>query len=112
MDGFESKEEEPSLAAWKRWVQGLYVAFVANKKVQDQVAEWTIQFIEDLSEENVPDGAVPALVARTGVNVDRNQAMAALALYPERRRLKPDFVQGMFVFYLKGEMVKEESTGP
>ena len=57
------------------------MAFIASEKVTDQVAEWTIQFMEDPSDDNVPDGGVPALVARAGVKMDQNQATEALAVY-------------------------------
>ena len=64
LEGSHSKEEEPTLAAWRRWVQGPYVALRSNEKMVDQTAEWTIQFMEDMAMDDVPEGAVPALAAR------------------------------------------------
>ena len=68
--GSESKEEEPTLAYWRRWVQGPYVAFRANDKMADQIAEWTIQSMEDMVMDDVPEGAVTALAARAGIKAD------------------------------------------
>ena len=103
LEGSESKEEEPTLAAWRWWVHGPYVAFRANDKMADQIAEGTIKLMEDMAIGDVPEGAEPALAARAGVKAHHQHITAAPAVYRERRRLPPDFVKGIFVPFTKGE---------
>ena len=93
-DGSEAAENEPTIAAWKRWVQGPFPAFqtiMTNAKLREQAAEWTIGLMEDMAEDKVPEGAVPALVLRVGIDIDKEQAITALAVYRERRGLRVDF---------------------
>ena len=70
---------------------------MTNAKLREQAAEWAIGLMEDIAEDEVPEGAVPALVLRAGVYMDKKQAITALAVYRERRGLRLDFVRGMFV---------------
>ena len=99
MDVSEAKEEEPTLAAWRRWVQGPFVAITEKAKLKDRIEEWTLQFMEDLDDEDVPEGAVPALAARAGVTLEHRKVLEEMAVHRERRKLQPHFVQGMFIPY-------------
>ena len=47
-------------------MQGLSTVLMKNDKVQDQVPECTVQFTDDKSTSEVPEGLVPALVACAG----------------------------------------------
>ena len=96
-DGLEATKNEPTIAAWKRWLQGPFQTIMADAKLREQAAEWTISLMEDMAEDKVLEGAVPALVLRAGMDMDKEQAITALAVYRERLGLRPDFVRGMFV---------------
>ena len=96
-DGSEAAENEPMIAAWARWVQGPFQTIMTNAKLREQAAEWTMSLMEDMVEDEVREGAVPALVLRAGMDMEKEQAFPALAVYRERRGLRPDFVRGMLV---------------
>ena len=96
-DGSGNTKSKPTIAAWKRWVQGPFQTIMTNEKLREQTAEWTISLMEAMVEDEVPEGAVPALVLRAGMAMEKDEAITALAVYRERRGLRPDFVRGMFV---------------
>ena len=58
-----------------RWVQGPFVALMKNEKLQDQAAEWTIRMMEDMAEDEVPEG-VPALVVRVGMAMETELSLS------------------------------------
>ena len=94
-DGKEGREGEATLAAWKRCTQGPLALLMRSEKNRGQAEEWAIQLMEEMAEEGVPDGAVPALVKRAAMDLEMEQAIEAPAVYRERRQLRPDFVQGV-----------------
>ena len=77
-----------ALRQWRQWKEGPYTSLVEKGIPIEQIMEWTIQLEEDLVEQEVPEGAVGALCTRAGLqHLDKQQALAALAVYRERKQL-------------------------
>ena len=74
---------------------------------RESIAEWTIQLGGDLVEQEVPEGAVGALCTRAGLkHLEKHQALAALAVYRERKQLQPDFINVTFIPWRREEKGK------
>ena len=57
-----------------------------------------MQLEEDMVEQEVPDGAVGALCTRAGLqHLEKDDAIAALAVYRVQKNLQPDFLNGTFI---------------
>ena len=85
-----------SLQAWAKWVQGPYQALLRSAHFAQQLDEWELAFLEALTEQEIPEGAVAAMTTRAGMALNAAQATRAMAAYKGRRSLQPDFVNGVF----------------
>ena len=99
---------KPSLTAWAKWVQGPYQTLLRNASFAEQLDTWEIDFLEALTDEGVPEGAVAAMTTRAGLSMDPTEATRAMAAYRGRKHLQPDFVQGVFK---KVASAKGDATG-
>ena len=104
---------KPSLTAWAKWVQGPYQTLLRNASFAEQLDTWEIDFLEALTEEGVPEGAVAAMTTRAGLNMEPTEATRAMAAYRGRKHLQPDFVQGVFkkVATTKGDAAGAHASG-
>ena len=100
MDATEAPQQQPaansSLQAWAKWVQGPYQALLRSAHFAQQLDEWELAFLEALTEQEIPEGAVAAMTTRAGMALTAAEATRAMAAYKGRRSLQPDFVNGFF----------------
>ena len=100
MDTVEAPRPQPaansSLQAWAKWVQGPYQALLRSAHFAQQLDEWELAFLEALTEQEIPEGAVAAMTTRAGMALTAAEATRAMAAYKGRRSLQPDFVNGVF----------------
>ena len=100
MDTTEAPQPQPpansSLQAWAKWVQGPYQALLRSAHFAQQLDEWELAFLEALTEQEIPEGAVAAMTTRSGMALTAAEATRAMAAYKGRRSLQPDFVNGVF----------------
>ena len=87
---------QSSLQAWAKWVQGPYQALPRSAHFAQQLDEWELAFLEALTEQEIPEGAVTAMATRAGMALNAAEATRAMAAYKGRRSLQPDFVNGVF----------------
>ena len=85
-----------SLQAWAKWVQGPYQALLRSAHFAQQLDEWELAFLEALTEQEIPEGAVAAMTTRAGMALNAAEATRAMAAYKGRRSLQPDFINGVF----------------
>ena len=85
-----------SLLAWAKWVQGPYQALLKSAHFEQQLDEWELGFLEALTGQEVPEGAIAAMTTRAGLALDTGDATRAMAAYKGRRHLQPDFIAGVF----------------
>ena len=85
-----------SLQVWAKWVQGPYQALLRSAHFAQQLDEWELAFLEALTEQEIPEGAVAAMTTRAGMALNAAEATRAMAAYKGRRSLQPDFVHGVF----------------
>ena len=100
-----------SLLAWAKWVQGPYQALLKSAHFEQQLDEWELGFLEALTEQEVPDGAVAAMATRAGLALSTEEATRAMAAYKGRRHLQPDFIAGVFC-RVPGKTTDEGATAP
>ena len=80
---------KPSLTAWAKWVQGPYQTLLRNASFAEQLDTWEIDFLEALTEEEVPEGVVVAKSTRAGLKMEPTEATRAMAAYRGRKHLQP-----------------------
>ena len=85
-----------SLLAWSKWVQGPYQALLKSSHFEQQLDEWELGFLEALTEQEVPKGAIAAMATRAGLALGVEEATRAMAAYNGRRHLQLDFIAGVF----------------
>ena len=100
-----------SLLAWAKWVQGPYQALLKSVHLEQQVDEWERGFLEALTEQEVPEGAVAAMTTRAGLAPDMEEATCAMAAYKGGRHLQPNFIAGVF-FRVHSKAAYESTTAP
>ena len=76
-----------SLQAWAKWVQGPYQALLTSAHFAQQLDEWELAFLEALTEQEIPEGAVAAMTTRAGMALNAAEATRAMAAYKGRRSL-------------------------
>ena len=57
---------EPTLAAWRKWLEGSFHTMLQATQLQKQLQEWGVSMEEDLTEQAIPLGVVVVLNTRTG----------------------------------------------
>ena len=90
---------EPTLAAWRKWLEGPFQTMLQSTQLQQKLQEWGVAMEEDLTEQTIPSGAIQALNTRTGgiaTNMDLKQSYMALGTYRQRKGLQPNFTEGKF----------------
>ena len=85
-----------SLQAWAKWVRGPYEALLRSAHFAQQLDEWELAFLEALTGQEIPEGAVAAMTKGAGMSLTAAEATRAMAAYKGRRSLQPDFVNGVF----------------
>ena len=100
MDTTEAPQPQPaansSLQVWAKWVQGPYQALLRSAPFAQQLDEWELAFLEALTEQEIPEGAVAAMTTRAGMALTAAEATRAMAAYTGRKSLQLDFVNGVF----------------
>ena len=97
-DDAQREQAVIALRKWRQWTEGPYATLVGKGLHKEEIAEWAVQLEEDMVEQEVPDGAVGALCTRAGLqHLEKDEAIAALAVYRVRKNLQPDFLNGTFI---------------
>ena len=100
MDTTEVPQPQPAanscLQAWAKWVQGPYQALLRSAHCAQQLDEWELAFLQALTEQEIPEGAVAAMTTRAGMVLTVAEATRAMAAYKGRRSPQLDFVNGVF----------------
>ena len=97
-DDAQREQAVIALRKWRQWTEGPYATLVGKGLHKEEIAEWAVQLEEDMVEQEVPDGAVGALCTRAGLqHLEKDDAIAALAVYRVRKNLQPDFLNGTFI---------------
>ena len=68
-----------SLQAWAKWVQGPYQALLRSAHFAQQLDEWELAFLEALTEQEIPEGAVAAMTTRAGMALNAAEATRGMA---------------------------------
>ena len=76
-----------SLLAWAKWVQGPYQTLLKSAHFEQQLDDWELGFLEALTEQEVPEGAIAAMTTQAGVALDVGEATRAMVTYKGRRHL-------------------------
>ena len=85
-----------SLLSRAKWVQGPYQALLKSAHFEEQLDEWELGFLEALTKQEVPEGAIATMTTRAGLALDTGDATRAMAAYKGRRHLQPNFIAGVF----------------
>ena len=76
--------------------QNGYQALLKSAHFEQQLHEWEPGFLEALTKQEVPEGAIAAKTTQAGLALDTAHATRATAAYTGRRHLQPDFIAGVF----------------
>ena len=98
-DEEEPNARDPTFAAWVRWVKGPLRSFMSKSGHTENIVELTLSLEKDIAEQEIPDGALEALVVRSGLDMSREDLLTALVVYRKRKGLRPDLVKGCFVMW-------------
>ena len=72
------------LLAWAKWVQGPYQALLKNAHFEQQLDVWELGFLQALTQQEVPKGAIAAMTLRAGMALVVGGATRAMAAYIAR----------------------------
>ena len=116
-DAAERDTRDPTVAAWARWVNGLITSFMGKSGHTENIAEMTLSLEEDITEQEIPYGALEALALRSGLDLSKEDLLTAVVVQRKRKGLQPHLVKGCFVQWkaennqaAEAEQAKEADT--
>uniref|UniRef100_A0A7S1NFY2 Uncharacterized protein n=1 Tax=Eutreptiella gymnastica TaxID=73025 RepID=A0A7S1NFY2_9EUGL len=105
---------EPTLAAWRKWLEGPFQTMLQSTQLQQQLQEWGVAMEEDLTDQGIPSGAIQALNARTGGianNMDLKESYMALGTYNAKDYNQTSLKADSSKLQLQNQLTNHYKTG-